>query len=218
MHSSLIKFGKRASVIAALALLAATTSAIPASAAVKPGDRCKKAGATLKIKGDKYVCTKNPRYKKSLRVWVWDGCIEANTLYSDSVTRLENLKAGLVAATAKLDELVKEVPEAEIKAKEYDAKIAETQIKLTAAKKSYDENLAKGAAYANATNQWKNAVASYERAIASFTRAAKSLRDKADDVTAQQKRLDLQNQTIAASEVEIQSNLKGRNQACQKGL
>jgi len=78
--------------------------------------------------------------------------------------------------------------------------------------------LAKGAAYEKATNQWKNAVASYERAIAGFTRAAKSLRDKAEDVSAQQKRLDIQNQTIAASEVEIKSNLKGRNQACQKGL
>lgn len=218
MNKAVITLGKKASVIAAMALLAATTSAIPANAAVKPGDRCKKAGKTIKIKGDEYLCAKNPRYAKSKRVWVWVGCIEANTLYTESVTRLETLKAGLATATAKLDELVKEVPEAEIKAKDYDAKIAATQIKLTAAKASYEENLAKGAAYEKATNQWKNAVASYERAIASFTRAAKSLRDKAEDVSAQQKRLDIQNQTIAASEVEIKSNLKGRNQACQKGL
>ena len=59
---------------------------------------------------------------------------------------------------------------------------------------------------------------SYERAIAGFKRAADNWREKSADVTAQQKRLDLQSQTIAASELEIKSNLQGRNQACKPGL
>lgn len=217
VSDSLVRIGKRASVVAALALLSATTSFIPAEAAVA-GAKCTKEGAKVRIKGDQYVCTQNPSVKKKGRTWVWIGCIEANTLYQDSQKRLETLKTGLVTAKTKLDELVAEIPAAEAKAKEYDTKIATTQVKLDAAKAAYAENLAKGATYAKATEQWNNAVKSYERAIASFKRAAASLREKADDVAAQQKRLDVQNQTIAASEVEIKSNLKGRNQACKPGL
>ena len=217
LNGSFIKIGKRASVVAAMALLSATTSVIPAEAAVA-GAKCTKQGAKVKIKGDQYVCTQNPTVKKKGRTWVWIGCIEANTLYIDSQKRLESLKAGLVTAKAKVDELVAELPAAETKAKEYDAKIAATQIKLDAAKAAYNENLAKGATYAKATEQWSNAVKSYERAIASFKRAADSLRDKATDVATQQRRLEVQNQTIAASEVEIKSNLQARNQACKPGL
>ncbi|MFM8383992.1 MAG: hypothetical protein ACKN96_03285, partial [Actinomycetota bacterium] len=190
----------------------------PAEAANKAGARCTKEGSTTRIGGDRYVCTTNPRYPNERRTWVWVGCIQANTLYTDSVKRLDGLKAGLVTAKAKLDELTAEIPAAEAKAKEYDAKIVTTQVKLDAAKANYEENRVKGTAYAKATEQWNNAVKSYERAIAGFKRAADNWREKSSDVAAQQKRLDLQSQTIAASEVEIKSNLKGRNQACQKGL
>ena len=218
MRVSFVKIGKKATVVAAMALLTTTTSFIPAEAAVKAGDRCKREGATTRIGGDRYVCTKNPRFPNERRTWVWVGCIQANTLYTDSVKRLDTLKAGLLTAKAKLDELTAELPAAEAKAKEFDAKIAATQVKLDAAKANYEENRVKGTAYAKATEQWNNAVKSYERAIAGFKRAADNWREKSSDVTAQQKRLDLQSQTIAASEVEIRSNLKGRNQACQRGL
>ncbi len=218
MRNSFVKIGKKATVVAAMALLTTTTSFIPAEAAVKAGDRCKREGATTRIGGDRYVCTKNPRFPNERRTWVWVGCIQANTLYTDSVKRLDTLKAGLLTAKAKLDELTAELPAAEAKAKEFDAKIAATQVKLDAAKANYEENRVKGTAYARATEQWNNAVKSYERAIAGFKRAADNWREKSSDVTAQQKRLDLQSQTIAASEVEIRSNLKGRNQACQRGL
>ena len=218
MRVSFVKIGKKATVVAAMALLTTTTSFIPAEAAVKAGDRCKREGATTRIGGDRYVCTKNPRFPNERRTWVWVGCIQANTLYTDSVKRLDTLKAGLLTAKAKLDELTAELPAAEAKAKEFDAKIAATQVKLDAAKANYEENRVKGTAYARATEQWNNAVKSYERAIAGFKRAADNWREKSSDVTAQQKRLDLQSQTIAASEVEIRSNLKGRNQACQRGL
>jgi hypothetical protein len=215
---SAISLGKRASVIAAMALLATTTSFIPADAANRAGAACTKVGAKTKIGGDQYVCTKNPRVKNAKNTWVWVGCLDANKLYTDSVKRLETLKTGLVTAKAKLDELVAEIPAAEAKAKEYDGKIASTQVKLDAAKVKYAASLAKGAAYAKATEQWNNAIRSYERAIAGFKRAADNWREKSSDVTAQQKRLELQSQTIAASEVEIKSNLQGRNQACRPGL
>lgn len=219
MRNSVLVLGQRAASVAALALLAATTSVIPADAATaKAGASCAKLNAKVKIKGDQYVCTTNPTVKNAKRTWVWVGCLEANALYTDSIKRLETLKAGLVTAQAKLDELVAEIPAAEAKAKEYDAKIVATQVKLDNAKAQYEENRVKGTAYAKATDQWKNAVASYERAIAGFKRAAASLREKGSDVVAQEKRLDLQSQTIAASELEIKSNLKGRNQACKPGL
>lgn len=213
-----IKVGKRASVIAAMALLATTTSFIPAEAANRAGGPCPKLNAKARIGGDQYVCTRNPIVKNAKRTWVWAGCLDANKLYTDSVKRLETLKAGLVTAKAKLDELVAEIPAAEAKAKEFDGKIASTQIKLDAAKVQLAENQAKGAVYAKATEQWGNAVKSYERAIAGFKRAADNWREKSSDVTAQQKRLELQSQTIAASEIEIKSNLQGRNQACRPGL
>lgn len=201
-----------------MALLTTTTSFIPAEAANKAGAACPKLNAKARIGGDQYVCTKNPTVKNAKRTWVWVGCLDANKLYTDSVKRLATLKEGLVTAKAKLDQLVAEIPAAEAKAKEYDAKIASTQIKLDAAKASLAENQAKGAVYAKATEQWGNAVKSYERAIAGFKRAADNWREKSSDVTAQQKRLDLQSQTIAASELEIKSNLTGRNQACKPGL
>lgn len=216
--SSVVRFGRVASVVAAMALLTATASVIPAEAAAVAGAKCTKEGAKTKIKGDSYVCTKNPISKSATRTWVWIGCIEANTLYTDSQTRLEDLKANLATAKVKLDELAAGLPAAEAKAKEYDAKIAATQPKLDAARANYNENLAKGATYQKATDQWNNAVKSYERAIAGFKRAAASLRKKADDLALQQKRLDVQNQTIAASEVEIKSNLSTRNKACKPGL
>lgn len=218
MQSSAIRFGKRASVIAAMALLATTTSFIPAEAANRAGGPCPKLNAKVRIGGDQYLCTKNPTVKSAKRTWVWVGCVEADKLYTDSVKRLETLKTGLVTAKSKLDELVAEIPAAEAKAKEYDGKIASTQVKLDAAKVKYAASLAKGAAYAKATEQWSNAVRSYERAIAGFKRAADNWRDKSSDVTAQQKRLELQSQTIAASELEIKSNRQGRNQACRPGL
>jgi len=218
VRSSVIKLGKRVSVIAAMALLTTTTSFIPAEAANRAGGPCTKANAKARIGGDQYVCTKNPTVKNAKLTWVWSGCIDANKHYADSVKRLANLKAGLVTAKAKLDELVGEIPAADAKAKEYDGKIASTQVKLDAAKLKYQASLAKGTAYAKATEQWSNAVKSYERAIAGFKRAADNWREKSADVTAQQKRLDLQSQTIAASELEIKSNLQGRNQACRPGL
>lgn len=218
VKNSVMSIGKRASFVAAMALLTTMTSFIPSEAANRAGGPCPKLNAKARIGGDQYVCTRNPIVKNAKRTWVWAGCLDANALYTDSVKRLATLKAGLVTAKAKLDELVAEIPAAEAKAKEYDGKIASTQIKLDAAKLKYQENLAKGATYSKATEQWNNAVKSYERAIAGFKRAADNWREKSSDVTAQQKRLDLQSQTIAASELEIKSNLQGRNQACRPGL
>ena len=218
MKNTLVTVSKKATVVAAMALLATTTSFIPAEGANKAGAPCPKLNAKTKIGGDQYVCTKNPRFPNERRSWVWVGCIEANVLYTDSKTRLDSLKAGLLTAKASLDKLVSELPAAEAEAKVFDSRIASTQVKLDAAKASYEENKAKGAAYAKATEQWNNAVKSYERAIAGFKRAADNLRGKSQDIAALQKRLDLQSQTIAASEIDIQSNLKGRNQACQRGL
>ena len=218
MQSVILRIGTKATLIAAMAMLVSATSFIPAEAAVKAGDRCSREGAKTRIGGDNYVCTKNPRFPKDQRAWIWVGCIEANTLYVDSKKRLDNLKVGLASAQTKLDELVAELPAAEAKAKEFDARIVSTQVKLDSAKANYEENRLKGDAYARATEQWANAVKSYERAIAGFKKAADGWREKSSDVLAQKKRLDLQSQTIAAAEVEISSNLKGRNQACQRRL
>ena len=55
-------------------------------------------------------------------------------------------------------------------------------------------------------------------AIKNFQRAAKALRDKAKEVTDEQRQLDLANQTIAASQVQLASTADNRKQACKPGL
>ncbi len=220
MRNSTRKLGKKTAVLVSLVLLTATTSFVPASAATKPkaGAPCPTLNAKTRIGGDQYLCVKNPRFPKAARSWVWVGCIESHTLYLSAVNRLKALKVELDSAKTKLDELIAEIPAAEAKAKEFDAKILETQPKLAAAKARYDENVAKGSAYAAAATQWKSAVDQYQRAINSFAKAAQSLRGKNSDVETQQKRLEIQSKLVASSEAEIKSSLNNRNQACRKGL
>jgi len=62
VQNTIVKFGKKATVVTAMALLTTTTSFIPAEAANKAGAPCPKLNAKTRIGGDQYVCTKNPRY------------------------------------------------------------------------------------------------------------------------------------------------------------
>ena len=75
-----MSIGKRASFVAAMALLTTMTSFIPSEAANRAGAACTKLNAKVRIGGDQYVCTKNPIVKTAKNTWVWAGCLDANAL------------------------------------------------------------------------------------------------------------------------------------------
>ncbi len=214
-----------ASLIAGLLLVSTFT---PAQAAAKSGAVCSKEGAKTKIGKDRYVCAQNPIVKKKQLTWVWGECLTANRLYTDSVTRLSNLKTNAAIAQTKLNELIAALPAAELQAKEFDAKYAAALVKRDDALKQAAENQAKatqvgpttpaGLTYTKNASLWTSNARTYELAMKNFERAAKSNRSKAEDVAKEKRRLDLQFQTIAASEVEIKSNNTSRRQACKPGL
>ena len=65
-------FRKVLVVLGAAALVAASTTAVPATAATKisNGVSCKKAGATTKVGTTSYRCAKNPLVKNSKLTWL----------------------------------------------------------------------------------------------------------------------------------------------------
>ena len=120
------------------------------------------------------------------------------------------------------------MPADEEQAKAYDAKAAAAQVKKDDAVAKAAANAAKvqqwgatttaGKAYQKNVDLWNSNARTYELAVKNFQRAAKALRDKAKEVADEQRRLDLANQTIAASQVQLDSTADNRKQACQPGL
>ena len=222
---------KRSNFVIAIALLLVAGSAYaPATAAtkVKAGASCTKANSTTKISGDIYLCTKNPLVKNAKLTWVWTGCISANKQYNDSVARLASLKTAAATAQAKIDELKAGVAGDEAKAKEFDAKAAVAKTKQDNALAEAAANAAKvtqygatsdaGKAYQKNVDLWNKNANTYGLALKNFQRAAAALRDKAARIDKEQKQLDLNNQSIAAANVEIASNNDTQKQACTPGL
>ena len=75
-----------------------------------------------------------------------------------------------------------------------------------------------GRAYQKNVDLWNKNATTYGLAVKNFQRAAAALRDKASQIDKEQKKLDLNNQSIAAANVEIASNNDTRKQACTPGL
>lgn len=221
-------FRKVSIVAGSFALAASTVLIAPAQAAVKAGATCTKVNAKAKIGGDQYVCIKNPTVKNAKLTWVWVECVNADKMWKESSTRLTTLKAQAAAAQTKIDTLKAEIPADEEQAKAYDAKAAAAQVKKDDAVAKAAANAAKvqqwgatttaGKAYQKNVDLWNSNARTYDLAIKNFQRAAKALRDKAKEVADEQRRLDLANQTIAASQVQLASTADNRKQACKPGL
>lgn len=211
-----------------LVLGLSTVIALPAQAAAKAGASCTKANSKTKIGGDSYVCTKNPLVKNAKLTWVWVECINSNSNYNKNVANLATLKAQAGTAQTKIDTLKAGLADDETQAKGYDAKAAEAQKKKDAALAKATEQAAKvqqfgatttaGKAYQKNVDLWNNNAKTYDLAMKNFQRAAKLLRDKVNEIADEQKRLDLANQTIAASEIQIKAADQSRKQACTPGL
>lgn len=211
-----------------LVLGATTMMSSPAQAANKAGGSCTKANATAKIGGDSYVCTKNPIVKNAKLTWVWVECIKSNTAYNNSAANLVALKAQATTAQNKINALKAGLTDDDAQAKAYDAKAAEAQVKKDAALAKAAEQAAQvqkygatttaGKAYQKNVDMWNGNAKTYDLAIKNFQRAAKLIRDKAGEIADEQRRLDLANQTIAASELQLKATDQSRKQACAPGL
>ena len=231
--STLVKtLGKVSTLLAAAALLMATTAIIPAEAANKAGASCTKVNAKAKIGGDSYVCTKNPTVKNAKLTWVWVGCIDSNKLYLDANTRLKTITETAAQATKMLDTeiatLKAEAPNDEAQAKVFDQKAADAKAKQAEAlneAKTATENATKAGAstsagrqYSTAASTWTKAARSYELAVKNFERSAASLRDKISEVAKKEKQKVNVAQTVENSKTEVASTLENRKNACQPGL
>ena len=161
-------FRKVLVVLGTAALVAATTTAVPASAATKisNGVSCKKAGATTKVGTSTYRCAKNAFEKNAKLTWLSTDCVNTTNTYLKAKANLPKIKIAAEATIAKHDKSILEISLEVEKAKklipEYQAKIATINPILTALK----------ADTVNLTNNKSNidlytsAVRSYEKAIA----------------------------------------------------
>jgi len=168
-------FRKAIVVAGATALVLASITAVPASAATKVsnGVACKKAGQTTKVSGSSYRCAKNPLVKNSKLTWLSLDCINTANTYKKAVANLPKIKAATDETVAKLDaDMAKQALETEKANKlipEYQAKIATINTALVALRAD-TANLTKNKA---TIDKYAAAVRSYEAAIKAYSTVGK---------------------------------------------
>ena len=168
-------FRKAIVVAGATALVLASMTALPASAATKVsnGVACKKAGQTTKVSGSSYRCAKNPLVKNSKLTWLSLDCLNTANTYNKAVANLPKIKAATDETVAKLDaDMAKQAIETEKANKlipEYQAKIATINTALTALRAD-TANLTKNKA---TIDKYAAAVRSYEAAIKAYSTVGK---------------------------------------------
>jgi len=179
-------FRKVLVVVGTAALVAASITAVPASAATKVsnGVACSKSGATTKVSGSSYKCAKNPLVKNAKLTWLSVDCLNTTKTYTAALANLPKIKAATDATIAKLDEdIVKQAIEVEKANKlipEYQAKIATINTALTALKAD-TANLVKNKA---TIDKYSAAVRSYEAAIKAYGTVGKQS-DRSEKAKAQ---------------------------------
>jgi len=163
-------FRKVLVVVGTAALVAASITVVPASAAPKisNGVSCAKSGATTKVSGSSYKCAKNPLVKNSKLTWLSVDCLSTASTYVKALANLPKIKAATDATLVKLDvDIAKQALEKEKADKlipEYQAKIATINTALTALKAD-TANLVKNKA---TIDKYASAVRSYEAAIKAY--------------------------------------------------
>jgi chromosome segregation ATPase len=175
-------------------LVSLTLSVAPASAAVKNGTPCSKAGATTKSGGSTLKCTKYALVKNSKLTWRTTDCITTVNAYlktnsSVAAAKAETAKtvAALDLAIASLQESVTALtPAVAIDVKAEQDRIAAIKVKLDAMK-------------ADAANLVKNAknIKDYETAISWREITVKRLNSQITSFTSKIKKL--QNEKSAAN-------------------
>ncbi len=206
-------FRKAIVVAGAAALVLASMTAVPASAATKVsnGVACKKAGQTTKVSGSSYRCAKNPLVKNSKLTWLSLDCLNTANTYVKAVANLPKIKAATDATIAKLDEDIVaqaiEVEKANKLIPEYQAKIATINAALTTLKAD-TANLAKNKA---TIDKYSAAVKSYEAAIKAYGTVGKQTdrSEKAKEQALSQ---------YESSKTDIETTLGMAKLICSKGF
>ena len=206
-------FRKAIVVAGAAALVLASMTAVPASAATKisNGVACNKAGQTTKVSGSSYKCAKNPLVKNSKLTWLSLDCLNTATTYNKSVANLPKIKAATDATIAKLNEDIVaqaiEVEKANKLIPEYQAKIATINTALTALKAD-TANLAKNKA---TIDKYTSAIKSYEAAIKAYGTVGKQTErsEKAKEQALSQ---------YESSKTDIETTLGMAKLICSKGF
>ena len=206
-------FRKVLVVLGTAALVAATTTAVPASAATKisNGVSCKKAGATTKVGLNTYKCAKNAFVKNAKLTWLSLDCVNTTSTYLKGEANLPKIKLATDSTIAKLDaEIVKQVAQVEKANKlipEYQAKIDTITAQLVILRAD-TVNLAKNKKTIDA---YASAVRNYEIAIRGFTTVGKqSERSK--------KARELALAQYTNSQADVKANLDLAKLVCTKGL
>jgi hypothetical protein len=206
-------FRKVLVVVGTAALVAASITAVPASAATKVsnGVACSKSGATTKVSGSSYKCAKNPLVKNAKLTWLSIDCLNTTKTYTTALANLPKIKAATDATIAKLDaDIVKQAIEVEKANKlipEYQAKIATINTALTALKAD-TANLVKNKA---TIDKYSAAVRSYEAAIKAYGTVGKQS-DRSERAKAQ-----AQGQ-YDNSKVDVETTLGMAKLICSKGF
>ena len=206
-------FRKAIVVAGAAALVLASMTAVPASAATKVsnGVACKKSGQTTKVSGSSYRCAKNPLVKNSKLTWLSLDCLNTANTYVKAVANLPKIKAATDATIAKLDEDIVaqaiEVEKANKLIPEYQAKIATINAALTTLKAD-TANLAKNKA---TIDKYSAAVKSYEAAIKAYGTVGKQTdrSEKAKEQALSQ---------YESSKTDIETTLGMAKLICSKGF
>lgn len=168
-------FRKVLVVLGAAALVAATTTAVPATAATKisNGVSCKKAGATTKVGSATYKCAKNLLVTNSKLTWLSVDCVSTVSTYLKAKADLPKIKIATDSTVAKLDaDIAKQIAQDEKADKlipEYQAKI-ESYTALVAALKADTVNLVKNK---KAIDSYNSAIRNYNAAITAYTTVGK---------------------------------------------
>ena len=168
-------FRKVLVVLGTAALVAASITAVPASAATKVsnGVSCSKSGATTKVSGSTYQCAKNPLVKNSKLTWLSLDCINTVGTYTKAKANLPKIQTATDATVAKLDaDILKQTAQDEKAAKlipEYRAKV-ESYTAMVAVLKADTANLVKNK---KAIDNFNSAIRNYDAAIKAYTTVGK---------------------------------------------
>jgi len=206
-------FRKVLVVLGAAALVAATTTAVPASAAPKisNGVSCKKAGATTKVGTTSYKCAKNLLVTNAKLTWLSLDCVSSTSTYLKAKANLPKIKIAMDSTVAQLDaDIVKQAAQVEKANKvipEYQAKIDTITAQLVILKAD-TANLIKNK---KTIDNYTSAVRNYEAAIKAYTTVGK-------ENTRSQKARELALAQYTNSKAEISSSLDLAKLICTKGL
>ena len=164
-------FRKVLVVLGAAALVAASITAVPASAATKVsnGVSCSKSGATTKVSGSTYKCAKNPLVKNSKLTWLSLDCINTVGTYTKAKANLPKIQTATDATVAKLDaDIIKQTVQDEkaaLKIPEYQTKI-DSYTAIVNTLKADTANLVKNK---KTIDKFNSAIRNYNAAIKAYT-------------------------------------------------